>query len=283
MDKSILLINDMAGYGKVALSVMIPIFSHMKYQVYNLPTALVSNTLDYGKFEILETTDYMKNSIRIWEELGFSFDAVSTGFLISEEQVRLVRDYCRTMREQGKYVFVDPIMGDDGKLYNGVTPNTIAYMRQMCSVAHIVMPNFTEAAFLADMYQDKTSLTKEEAGKLLEKLHEMGADSVVVTSANVEGDMATLVYDDKEDKVHIIHYKEIPVRFPGTGDIFASVLIGSFLEGKKLTDSVKKAMHTIESLIARNRNNLDKYKGIPIERYLEEIENGKTEDTDYAD
>lgn len=52
---NILLINDMAGYGKVALSSMIPILSSMKFQVYNLPTALVSNTLDYGKFDILET------------------------------------------------------------------------------------------------------------------------------------------------------------------------------------------------------------------------------------
>lgn len=56
----LLLINDLAGYGKVALSAMIPILSHMQYEVCSLPTALVSNTLDYGKFEILETTDYMK-------------------------------------------------------------------------------------------------------------------------------------------------------------------------------------------------------------------------------
>lgn len=44
----ILLINDMAGYGKVALSVMIPVLSHLKFETFNLPTALVSNTLDYG-------------------------------------------------------------------------------------------------------------------------------------------------------------------------------------------------------------------------------------------
>ena len=68
---NILLINDMAGYGKVALSAMIPIMSNMKFQVYNLPTALVSNTLDYGKFDILETTGYMKNSMRVW---GVSLD-----------------------------------------------------------------------------------------------------------------------------------------------------------------------------------------------------------------
>lgn len=49
MDKQVLLINDLAGYGKVALSAMIPVLSHMGYNLYNLPTALVSNTLDYGK------------------------------------------------------------------------------------------------------------------------------------------------------------------------------------------------------------------------------------------
>ena len=75
----LLLINDLAGYGKVALSAMIPILSHMQYEVCSLPTALVSNTLDYGKFEILETTSYMKNTLQVWDALGFQFDAVSTG------------------------------------------------------------------------------------------------------------------------------------------------------------------------------------------------------------
>ena len=54
--KQILLINDMAGYGKVATAAMLPILSYLGHPVYNLPTALVSNTLDYGKFKILETT-----------------------------------------------------------------------------------------------------------------------------------------------------------------------------------------------------------------------------------
>lgn len=82
----ILLINDMAGYGKVALSVMIPVFSHMKYETFNLPTVLISNTLDYGNFDILDTTEYMQNTLRVWNELQFSFDAICTGFIVSERQ-----------------------------------------------------------------------------------------------------------------------------------------------------------------------------------------------------
>lgn len=78
--KRILLVNDMAGYGKVALAAMIPILSSARHQVFNLPTALVSNTLDYGTFDILETTGYMRGAIDAWEKLGFEFDAVATGF-----------------------------------------------------------------------------------------------------------------------------------------------------------------------------------------------------------
>ena len=95
MSKQILLINDMAGYGKVALSAMIPVLSHMRHHIYNLPTALVSNTLDYGQYDILETTDNMEHTMKIWDELGFSFDAVSTGFIVSERQAKLVAEFCR--------------------------------------------------------------------------------------------------------------------------------------------------------------------------------------------
>ena len=82
----ILLINDMCGYGKVATAAMLPILSYMGNLVYNLPTALVSNTLDYGKFNILETTDYITGVFPVWRELGFSFDAIATGFIASERQ-----------------------------------------------------------------------------------------------------------------------------------------------------------------------------------------------------
>lgn len=135
MEKKLLLINDLAGYGKLALSAMIPMLSYMGHQVYNLPTALVSNTLDYGKFDILETTDYMRNTIKIWDELGFSFDAVATGFGVSEEQAEIIGDFCRKEAKKGTLIFVDPIMGDEGKLYNGVSEQTVFHLKRVSAVA----------------------------------------------------------------------------------------------------------------------------------------------------
>ena len=165
MSKHILLVHDLAGYGKVSLSAMMPVLSHMGHHLYTLPTALVSNTLDYGKFYIQETTEYMRQSLKVWAELGFSFDVVSTGMILSAEQAALVSDFCEQSAKKGALVFVDPIMGDEGKLYNGVGEETVAHMRKMVAVADCIVPNYTEAAYLADMpyHEDMTEEEKAEA------------------------------------------------------------------------------------------------------------------------
>lgn len=100
LGKQVLLINDLPGYGEVALAAMMPILTHMGHHIYNLPTALVSNTLDYGKFEILDTTDYMIHTLDVWRALNFSFDAVSTGFIVTEKQAEMIREYCVEERKK---------------------------------------------------------------------------------------------------------------------------------------------------------------------------------------
>lgn len=286
---SILLVNDMAGYGKVALSVMIPMLSALRLNVYNLPTALVSNTLDYGKFDILETTDYMRSTLGIWGELGFTFDAVATGFLVSEEQSLLVSDYCRACKERGVPVFVDPIMGDEGVLYNGVTEASVQHMRNMCAVADIIMPNVTEAQYLTGMHVGKRALAEGELLEIAQALHGMGAKSAVVTSALLEAEGAapeaegcegavrhvTLVSEQRdgsdEPRLALLPYDEIPVRLPGTGDIFSSVLIGRYMNSRPLVESVQAAMDVVVDMLQLCKDNDDKYKGVPIEQYLDRV------------
>jgi pyridoxine kinase len=267
--KKILLINDMPGYGKVALAAMMPILSNMKYEVHDLPTALVSNTLDYGKFEILETTGYMKNTLKVWEELGFVFDAISTGFIVSEEQAALIAEHCEKQSTKGVKIFVDPIMGDDGKLYNGITEKNIEYMRRLCNVADVIVPNITEAAFLTDKYTGRTVHTKSEVDEIAGALRTMGAKNVVITSASSEEGSFTAIMPEHEKKISVLPFTNIPVRFPGTGDIFSALMIGKYLEEGDLMNSVRYAMNKVADLIRRNKENADKYKGIPIEQCLD--------------
>ena len=55
-------------------------------------------------------------------------------------------------------------------------------MRNICSVADVIMPNYTEAAFLADKYIDKDDVTRAQAEELVDSLRKMGSKSIVITS-----------------------------------------------------------------------------------------------------
>lgn len=274
MSKNILLINDLPGYGKVALAAMFPILTHMGHSVYNLPTALVSNTLDYGEFEIMDTAAYMEKTIEIWERLGFSFDCIATGFIVSQAQVRLITDFVHKQKEKNPdlLLVVDPIMGDDGALYNGVGPETVDLMRELIGLADVIVPNFTEAAFLANKYVRQQALTQPEITDLLGILSAMTPGATVITSLSETGTGRHLVYGQMGGETFSIPYEEIPVRFPGTGDIFSAVLTGKLLDGASLPDAVKAAMGAVEVLIRANTGNEDKYKGIPIEECLTLLE-----------
>ncbi len=274
-NKNVLIINDMCGYGKVALAAMLPILSHLGHSVYNLPTALVSNTLDYGKFTILDTTDYMVESIAVWKELGFQFDCITTGFLASARQVDIIRDLIESQRKDGLLVMTDPIMGDDGKLYNGVTPETVDNMRRLIGVADVIVPNVTEATFLAGMYEGQEALKQEQARQVVDALRAYGPRSVIVTSGvdAESGNHVVWGYNHQTDEYFTIPYRFIKVHFPGTGDMFSAVLVGELLAGRDLNSAVKYSMDVLEKLIFLEQDEIEKNKGIRIEKYLDVLSN----------
>lgn len=269
MNKKILLINDLAGYGKVALSAMIPILSHKGHSIYTLPTALVSNTLDYGKFEILDTTDYMEKTIKVWEELGFTFDIIATGFITSERQAQLVRDFCIKQKEEGACVFVDPIMGDEGKLYNGIENERVESFKKLVSIADFIVPNYTEASLLAGK-DYKEVATDDDILGCINALKDIGGKSVVITSIRKNEENIVATFNHKTKIYYQESYEEIPARFPGTGDIFAARMICDIADGIHLEDGVGETMSFIENMILDNLHKADKFKGLPVEQYLGE-------------
>ncbi len=270
MNKQALLINDLAGYGKVALSVMIPVMSKMGVNVHNLPTALVSNTLDYGKFEILDTTDYMKSSLKIWEELGFSFDAIATGFIVNNQQSELISEYCSRQSKKGTVILCDPIMGDDGSFYPKMGAETVQSMKKLISCCDYAVPNYTEAVFLTG-HEYEENPTDEHIERLICDLRGLGAKSVAITSCISQNVHKVCCYDDKEKRFFSVPFDNIPVRFPGTGDIFSSLMLGAVMNGKSMEKSVEGAVRLVRLLIEKSLSNEDKLRGIDIESYLGEF------------
>ena len=268
---NILIVSDMCGYGKVSAAVQMPILSYMGHDVFNLPTMLISNTFPYGKYAILECTSYIEEALQKWNELGIHFDAITTGFIPSEQQAQLIARYCREQAALGTEIFVDPVMGDYGKLYVGANEGTIRCMREMLSVAHLCFPNYTEACLLTGAEYSEKGISKSEAYELVNQLREIGSLSVLITSCIVDGQHAVVEFNHETDEYFVLPYDEIPVQFPGTGDIFSSIIEGRLTDGDNLQHATRVAMDTLRNWIDINKDNEDKNRGIPIERHLADL------------
>ena len=280
MGKRIVLFNDLPGYGKVALAAMVPLFSRMGHFPYQVPTAVVSNTLDFGKFRIQDMTDYMRDTIKVWDELGFDPDCICTGFVLSEEQVELIGDYIRSRKprineiqnvDNGRLVMVDPIMADGGKLYNGIGMERVAAMRKLVSYSDVMVPNMTEAGFLTEICPGRKRASAAELRELVDGLHKLSGKSVVITSAQDSETDEHLVcgYDHKSGQYFRVPFTFLPVRVAGSGDIFSTVMTGKLLNGESLEAAVREAVRVLTALIRENQSHLEEYKGILIERYWE--------------
>lgn len=280
MGKRIVLFNDLPGYGKVALAAMVPLFSRMGHFPYQVPTAVVSNTLDFGKFRIQDMTDYMRDTIKVWDELGFDPDCICTGFVLSEEQVELIGDYIRSRKPRidkiqnvnnGRLVMVDPIMADGGKLYNGIGMERVAAMRKLVSYSDVMVPNMTEAGFLTGICPGRERASAAELRELVDGLHKLSGKSVVITSAQDSETDEHLVcgYDHKSGQYFRVPFTFLPVRVAGSGDIFSTVMTGKLLNGESLEAAVREAVRVLTTLIRENQSHLDEYKGILVERYWE--------------
>ena len=74
--KKIAAINDLTGYGRCALTVSMPVISHMKIQCCPVPTSILSNHTGYEEYFFDDYTGRLPAYLRMWFMLGLVFDVI---------------------------------------------------------------------------------------------------------------------------------------------------------------------------------------------------------------
>ena len=253
--KKVAAIHDLSGFGRASLTTVIPILSTMGIQVCPVPTAILStHTSNFTGYSFIDLTDYMEEHIAHWKKLNLEFDCIYSGFLGSPRQIKIVSDFVDHFGHKDNLVVVDPVMGDNGHLYGTMGEEMIVEMRKLVSKADIITPNFTEAAFLlGEKYKETT--TEEEVKDWLVRISEMGPKIVIITSVpdekinEFEKNMSVIAYNREDDVFWKVSCKYIPVSYPGTGDAYTSVLIGSLLQGDSLPVAIDRAMQFVTQCI----------------------------------
>ena len=249
-------VNDLSGFGRCSLTVALPVLSAMGLQVCPLPTALLSNHTGFPRFTFDDRTDQLPADIDCWRQLGLRFDAVYTGFLGSEAQVDTVTAFLSEFTCPGGLKLVDPVMGDHGKPYATFSPSFCRAMRRLIAAGDIITPNLTEACLLTDEDYGALLRCPDEADFLArvyalgERTVALGSARVVITGVSRQGEAVVRnVIVESGSCQHTVH-PMVPVRYAGTGDLFASVLCGCLMRGTPLQDAVEYAANFVSRTVA---------------------------------
>jgi pyridoxine kinase len=237
-------IHDLSGFGRAALTVVIPILSSMGIQVCPLPTAVYSTHGLFPGHTSVDLTDFLQECLRHWTTLDLKFDAIYSGFLGSVQQLEHLSGFLQQHATDHQLVVIDPVLGDHGKLYGVTDPGMVERMQHYIRVADLITPNLTEAALLLDeLYHPE--IQSEQVQEWCARLAEMGPKHVIITSVpmtKLSEHIAVMVYDHTTGSSSTIDCEMLPVNYPGTGDAFTSVIVGRLLHHDPLEVAVERAV-----------------------------------------
>lgn len=275
------MINDIAGFGRCSTTVSLPVISVMKVQVCPVPTSVLSNHLGFPLCHFDDYTSHMRDYIKVWNELGLTFDGLYCGFLGNEEQIDIVREFVEMFRPP--LFLLDPVMGDHGRAYSSITKTHVQKMKELLPLADIITPNITEACLLTGTPWKDGEWTMPELSGLCERLADIcqqesvssgeasvgtvSGASIVITGIRQGDSLVNFLWDDG-----VYTTVSTPIAGasrPGTGDIFASILAADAVRGETLLTSVQKAANFVGLCIAGSEKaGTPVQEGVVFEKYL---------------
>ena len=267
-------IHDLSCFGRAALTVVIPILATMGIQVCPLPTAVLSTHGAFPGYQFLDLTQDLQRFIDHWKTLDIQFDAIYSGFLGSSRQIALMSDFIHTFSREDQLVVIDPVLGDDGKLYGVTDHKMVDMMRHYIHFADLITTNLTEAAILLHKPY-KLDMSTAELKDWILRLADQGPEMIIITSVPVhqpKNHTAVIAYERNNGRFWKICCQYIPANFPGTGDAFTSVVIGSLLQGDSLPVALDRAVQFISTAIhATFGHNSPEKEGLLLERVLQNL------------
>ncbi len=260
--KTVAAVNDLSGVGRCSLTVAMPVLSAMGAQVCPAPTAILSAHTGFKDIVATDMGEFLAKMLDAWTRMGMRFDCVYTGYLGSPRQAALLLEFFSAQRQALK--IVDPVMGDEGKLYVGVDGSMAEAMRALCRAADVVTPNLTEFSALTGETFSMNPRTRAQIDEMLIKLPSRAA---VITSVPIAGGLAN-AYRAFSGETGVIPFEAIDGHYPGTGDLFASVLTGALVMGDSVKNAVARAADFVSRAMALSRGVDDPNHGVQLEAAL---------------
>lgn len=265
--KRIVTIQDISCIGKCSLTVALPIISATGIETAIIPTTVLSTHTAFKGYTFKDLSAEIPLIKEHWKKENFEFQAIYTGYLGNVEQIEMVKEFIQTFKTPKNLVIVDPAMADNGKLYPGFDSEFVSKMKELCQMADIIVPNLTEACLLLDIPY-KTNYTTKELENVLKELAKI-TKKPIITDISIKNKIGVMSYDSINKIFDSYFRTKIPVKYHGTGDVFASSLVGSIANEISIEKSIRIATDfTWETIKETFKTHKTGYYGVDFETKL---------------
>ena len=299
--KRILTIQDLSCFGKCSLTIALPVLSAMGIEAVPLPTAVLSTHTAIPGFTYTSLAKEIAPVTSHWKRERIGFDMIAVGYLgqsAADEVLEAVRGYREAQDpdkegEPAPFLFVDPVMGDHGKLYAGFDISYIEKMKTLCGMADLIVPNLTEGALMSGM-EYRTDYDEAGIREMLVRLSKICGGSVLLTGVSLSAGMTGVCGYDAgagsgdgsrggmtemaggagrtEDAYFVYQNEKVDASYHGTGDLFSAVLMGGMLRGFSLRRAATLAADFTADVIRHTKKaGNDPRHGVRFEELLPEL------------
>ena len=232
------LAGGLTGLYRGGLTMQLPVLSCMGIQACPFPTASASAHAAFPD-AVLDAKDNLAAWVKHWVWSGVRFDGLLTGEVFTKEQAAQIIEICEHMLTPGAPFLLNPSFADDGKLYAARDAQAVEIQRNLCGYATIITPNLTEACMLTKTQHPHGPCTRSQIATLMRRMLDLKSGSVVITGIPIgDGQVANVCASVGDENISMLSYRDQSGKRIGTDDFFAATLLGRFVRGISLTQSM---------------------------------------------
>lgn len=265
-------LHDISGFGRGSMTTAISVCAAAGIQCCPLVGAVLSAHTAYPAVTVRDLTADLPAYTANWQAIGCRFDGFYSGYLSNIRQAECMLALYEHCAKPGSLLVVDPVMGDNGKFYSGAFGQPFArQMAAYCAKAHVITPNLTEAAMLLGEQPDAWQEDLPFVRGYLERLLGLGCGSAVITGVRDGSGQIGAAYLTAQGRQGFVCRPRVEAYFPGTGDLFASVLTVALLRWglNQMDRAVELAVDFVYRCVERtNQAGTPPMEGVLLEQQL---------------
>lgn len=265
----------LTSVGACSLQVSLPTTQMLGLRVAPIASVVMTSSSAYPGLKRQLCANNLADTVEQYKALGIKPRALLLGYVPSCELYSEIYKFKDSFPDC--FLALDPVLGDNARLYSNLGNEVVQAISKLSKLVDFISPNLTEALLLAQAplseyakLQHLTALLADEKAAALLKAMNLPKTTVVAlkgfsltSDTLLDGKGRNYFYCHDKLLKQDFNWQSMPLaktscrQISGTGDFFASILIGTWLKVADWAQALQAATELTELAVRVTFSNLE--------------------------